>query len=113
MNRRGFLSGATAAAGWMATGGWRAMAQPAITAGGVGTNSGPGSFDYIFLTDTHLEPELSGADGCAMAFRKAAGFHAEFAIHGGDHVFDALAVDKKRADSLFDQYAQTEEALGL
>jgi 3',5'-cyclic-AMP phosphodiesterase len=73
----------------------------------------PGSFDYIFFTDTHLEPELAAADGCAQAFRKAASMHAEFAIQGGDHVFDALAVDRKRADSLFDLYAQTEQALGL
>lgn len=73
----------------------------------------PGSFDYIFLTDTHLEPELAAADGCAMAFRKAASIPADFAIQGGDHVFDALAVDRKRADSLFDLYAHTEQSLGL
>ncbi len=113
MDRRGFLKGTAAglAAGWMGANGVESMAQPAIPAAGAA--SGLGSFDYIFLTDTHLEPELSGTEGCAMAFRKAAGMHAEFAIHGGDHVFDALAVDRKRADSLFDQYAQTEQVLGL
>ncbi len=73
----------------------------------------PGSFDYLFLTDTHLQPELAAADGCAMAFRKSSSLHAEFAIQGGDHVFDALAVDRKRADSLFDLYAHTEQALGV
>jgi 3',5'-cyclic-AMP phosphodiesterase len=73
----------------------------------------PGSFDYLFLTDTHLQPELAAADGCAMAFRKASSLRAEFAIQGGDHVFDVLAVDRKRADSLFDLYAHTEQALGL
>jgi 3',5'-cyclic AMP phosphodiesterase CpdA len=48
-----------------------------------------------------------------MAFRKAATIRADFAIQGGDHVFDALAVDRKRADSLFDLYGHTEQVLGL
>jgi 3',5'-cyclic AMP phosphodiesterase CpdA len=102
MNRRQFLSLSAMAAG--------ATLLPRFTMAAAET---PGSFDYIFLTDTHLEPELAAADGCAQAFRKAASLHADFAIQGGDHVFDALGVDRKRADSLFDLYAHTEQALGL
>lgn len=104
MNRRRFLSLSALTAGALAT-----SASPLFAAAA----EAPGSFDYIFLTDTHLEPELAAADGCGQAFHKAASLHAEFAIQGGDHVFDALAVDKKRADSLFDLYAHTEQALGL
>jgi 3',5'-cyclic-AMP phosphodiesterase len=107
MNRRRFLSLSAITAGALTTGASPLLAAPDASAGA------PGSFDYIFLTDTHLEPELAAADGCAQAFRKAAGLHADFAIQGGDHVFDALAVDRKRADSLFDLYGQTEQALGL
>lgn len=107
MDRRRFLSLSAMTAGALATG-----ASP-LTATPDAKTESPGSFDYIFLTDTHLEPELAAADGCGQAFRKAAGMHADFAIQGGDHVFDALAVDRKRADSLFDLYAQTEQALGL
>ena len=119
MDRRGFLKGTAAglAAGWLGGNGVLAGAQPGGRGVDAGADSaghdGPGSFDYIFLTDTHLEPELSANEGCAMAFRKMAGMKAEFAIQGGDHIFDALAVDRKRADSLFDMYAQTEQALGL
>jgi len=102
MNRRRFLSLSAMATGAAMLPG-RAFASPET----------PGSFDYIFLTDTHLQPELAAADGCAMAFRKAAKLHADFAIQGGDHVFDALAVDRKKADSLFDLYSHTEQALGL
>ena len=109
MNRRRFLSLSALTAGALATGAASHIARAATAA----APEAPGSFDYIFLTDTHLEPELSAADGCAMAFRKAASLHADFAIQGGDHVFDALAVDRKRADSLFDLYAHTEQALGL
>jgi Icc protein len=106
MDRRQFLSLSAMTAGAIAAG-----ASPLLAADAPGET--PGSFDYIFLTDTHLEPELAAADGCAQAFRKAASMRAEFAIQGGDHVFDALAVDRKRADSLFDLYAHTEQALGL
>src|SRR5277367_5886030 len=104
-NRRRFLSLSAMTAGAVATG-LSPLASHAAP-------ESPGSFDYIFLTDTHIEPELDAPNGCAMAFRKARAIPADFAIQGGDHVFDALAVDRKRADSLFDLYAQTEQALGL
>jgi len=48
-----------------------------------------------------------------MAFKKARGVKADFAINGGDHVFDALAVPKERALTLFDLYDKTEQDLGL
>lgn len=70
-------------------------------------------FDFIFLTDTHLQPELDAAKGCDMAFRKARTFHADFAIQGGDHIFDALAVPTQRSLSLFDLYDKTQQDLGL
>jgi len=107
IDRRRFLSLSTLSAAAIAAEAASPFAPAAIAA------EAPGSFDYIFLTDAHLEPELAAADGCAMAFRKAASLRADFAIQGGDHVFDALAVDRKRADSLFDLYAHTEQALGL
>ena len=70
-------------------------------------------FEFLFLTDTHLQPELDAAHGCDMAFRKARTLGAEFAIQGGDHVFDALGVPKTRALSLFDLYDKTQQDLGL
>lgn len=73
----------------------------------------PQDFDFIFLTDTHIQPELDAAKGCAMAFRRMRGIKADFAIQGGDHVFDALAVTKQRSISLFDLYDQTQQDLGL
>jgi 3',5'-cyclic-AMP phosphodiesterase len=106
MNRREFLTTAGMATGAMIAGG---AGRPATAF----ASEPPGSFDFLFLTDTHIEPELDAAHGVAMAYKKAAGIKAEFAIQGGDHVFDALAVDRKRADSLFDLYAHTEQALGM
>ena len=71
------------------------------------------SFDFIFLTDCHLQPELDAIHGTDMAMKKARTIKADFAIQGGDHVFDALAVSKARATQLFDQYGKTEQDLGL
>jgi 3',5'-cyclic-AMP phosphodiesterase len=71
------------------------------------------SFTFLFLTDTHIQPELDAAKGTDMAFKKARGIKADFAIQGGDHVFDSLAVPKERALSLFDLYGKTEQDLGM
>lgn len=70
-------------------------------------------FTFLFLTDTHIQPELDAAKGTDMAFKKARGIKADFAIQGGDHVFDSLAVPKERALSLFDLYGKTEQDLGM
>lgn len=70
-------------------------------------------FEYIFFTDTHLEPELNGVQGCSMAFKKMRGLHADFAIQGGDHVIDTLAVPKAKSLELFHTYDDTQQQLGL
>ncbi len=59
-------------------------------------------FTFLFITDAHLQPELNGVIGTDMAFRKARGIKADFAINGGDHVFDALGVPTARSLALFD-----------
>ena len=71
------------------------------------------SFEFIFATDTHLQPELNASQGCDMAFKKARAIKADFAIQGGDHVFDTMNVSKERAVSLFDLYGKTEQDLGF
>lgn len=70
-------------------------------------------FSFVFITDAHLQPELNGVVGTDMAMKKARTFKADFAINGGDHVFDSLGVPKQRALQLFDLYAKTEQDLGL
>lgn len=70
-------------------------------------------FEFIFFTDTHIEPELDAAHGCAMAFRRMRDVRADFAIQGGDHVFDSLGVPKVRSVSLFELYDKTQQDLSL
>lgn len=104
LDRRKFLqltgiTGAAAAAGGPAVLDW-AAARPL-----------PGSLDFVFFTDTHIEPELDAPHGCDMCFRKIAALKPEFAIMGGDLVYDASGVSRKRADLVFDLYAKTEQTL--
>jgi 3',5'-cyclic-AMP phosphodiesterase len=70
-------------------------------------------FTFLFVTDAHLQPELNGVIGTDMAFKKGRTIKADFAINGGDHVFDALGVPKERALTLFDMYDKTEQDLGM
>jgi Icc protein len=73
----------------------------------------PGSFDFVFFTDTHIQSELDAAHGCDMCFRKIAAIKCDFAVMGGDHVFDALAVNSDRAITVFDLYQKTEQSIQM
>jgi Icc protein len=73
----------------------------------------PGSFDFAFFTDTHIQPELDAAHGCAMAFAKIGAAKPDFAICGGDLVYDVMSEGRPRADTLFDLYQRTEDRLKM
>ncbi len=96
-----------------------AVAGAASVIGGPGTlclaagEPKAGSLDFIFFTDTHIEPELDAAHGCDMCFRKIAATPSDFAVMGGDHVYDALGVDGKRADEVYGLYKKTEQTLRM
>ncbi|WP_353072243.1 metallophosphoesterase family protein [Tunturiibacter gelidoferens] len=106
-NRRQFLTmlGATGLSAAVAP---SLLAAPAPVLGQVRE-----PFTFLFVTDAHLQPELNGVVGTDMAFKRARAVKADFAINGGDHVFDALGVPKERALTLFDLYDKTEQDLGV
>ncbi len=105
-SRRGFLS-LSATAGLASTG---LLPIPAVAAPPVRPHE---TFSFLFITDTHLQPELDAAGGCHACFMKARTIGADFAIQGGDHVFDALGVARPRADDLIGLYTRTEQDLGM
>jgi Icc protein len=96
-----------------ATGLSAAVAPSLLAASAPAGGPAPEPFTFLFVTDAHLQPELNGVVGTDMAFKKARAVKADFAINGGDHVFDALAVPKQRALTLFDLYDKTEQDLGV
>jgi len=102
LDRREFLK-------TMATGG-AALALPSFAGAARAT---PGSFDFVFFTDTHIQPELDAAHGCNMCFSKIAALKPEFAIMGGDHVYDAFGVNGVRAGMVYDLYERAEQQLGM
>jgi len=102
LDRRNFLRTLAAAGAAMALPPFPAAKQPA-----------PGSFEFVFFTDTHIQPELDAAHGCDMCFRKIASANPEFAIMGGDHVYDAIGVNGARAGMVYDLYKRTEQLLGM
>lgn len=106
LNRRAFLGVSAGTAAALALGDKSAFAVLDVP-------STPESFDFVFFADTHIQPELNAPQGCAMCFEKIAGINSDFAIMGGDHVFDAMAVDKTRAKLVFDLYQRTEQSLQM
>jgi len=96
MNRRDFLVSAAAGAAFL--GGTDRVASAA---------SRPGDFSFIHFTDLHIQPELHAADGCTKCISKMNAAKPDFAICGGDLVFDAAEVQYPRAKQLFDLYAET------
>jgi 3',5'-cyclic-AMP phosphodiesterase len=103
LNRRQFLSLSAAAAA--------STALPVLTQ--TAKPKTPGNLRFIFFTDTHTQPELSAAEGTALALQKIKSLKPEFCIQGGDHCFDLAAVPRDRSTMLLDLYARTEHILDL
>jgi 3',5'-cyclic AMP phosphodiesterase CpdA len=74
--------------------------------------AGP-SFSFVHFTDTHIQPELRAADGCRMCFQKINRTKADFAICGGDLVFDAAAQQRPRATMLYGMYGEALKAIEM
>jgi 3',5'-cyclic-AMP phosphodiesterase len=109
--RREFLKALTTSAAALAVFPGTTLLGASVVVAKSAKNLVPGSCDFVFFTDTHIQPELDAAHGCTMAFRRIAAQKPEFAICGGDLVFDALDVHRGRAEMLFDLYRQTESQL--
>lgn len=106
LDRRKFLQ-------WAGVTGAAAVVGGSMPLNWTAAGGAPGPLDFVFFTDTHIEPELDAPHGCDMCFRKIAELKPEFAIMGGDHVYDALGVSGKRADSVFTLYKKTEQILQM
>ncbi|WP_426025109.1 metallophosphoesterase family protein [Brevundimonas sp. TSRC1-1] len=99
MNRRSLICGALVSAG-AATAATAASAQPKTV-----------DFKFVFLSDTHIQPEDGAVEGVHRCFAQVAASDADFVVHGGDHVFDAMEVGRARADVQMALYRQSERLL--
>lgn len=71
------------------------------------------AWSFIHFTDPHIQPELKADAGCRQAFRKMNRLKADFALSGGDLVFDVLAADRPRANTLFKLYRENVKHLEM
>lgn len=62
------------------------------------------SFEFVFLTDIHLKPEMDAPKGFQMAIDRVNRLNPDFVLTGGDLVFDAMRGNQQRCDSLFTLY---------
>lgn len=66
------------------------------------------SFQFIHLTDIHIQPELNAAEGYRQCIAKinALNPRPDFAITGGDLIMDALHTDLDRAELEFNLFSE-------
>jgi 3',5'-cyclic AMP phosphodiesterase CpdA len=71
------------------------------------------TFSFVHFTDLHIQPELRADAGCRACVAAMNAARPDFAICGGDLVFDAAAVAYPRAKQLYDLYAETLKPLSM
>jgi 3',5'-cyclic AMP phosphodiesterase CpdA len=71
------------------------------------------SFRFVHFTDTHIQPELSAAEHTARCVDVINAANADFAIAGGDLVFDVNLVGRPRATQLIALYQRTTSKLRM
>lgn len=62
------------------------------------------SFEFAFLTDIHIKPEMNAPKGFQMAIDKVNELNPDFVITGGDLVYDVMRGNFKKSESLFTLY---------
>jgi 3',5'-cyclic-AMP phosphodiesterase len=71
------------------------------------------SFRFVHFTDIHIEPELSAPEHTARCVEAINATKADFAIAGGDLVFDANLVPRVRATQLVALYQRAVSRLRM
>lgn len=63
-------------------------------------------FEFVFMTDIHLKPEMNAPVGFQMAIDKTNEINPDFVLTGGDNVYDVMRGNQGRADTLFSLYTE-------
>ncbi|MRI01169.1 hypothetical protein GH721_11570 [Kriegella sp. EG-1] len=64
------------------------------------------TFEFAFLTDIHIKPEMNAPQGFQMAIDKVNELQPDFVITGGDLVYDAMRGDFDKCEPLFNLYKE-------
>jgi 3',5'-cyclic-AMP phosphodiesterase len=78
-------------------------------------NSAPqsNSFEFAFLTDIHIRPDMNAPKGYKMAIDAVNRLNPDFVLTGGDLIFDALRGNKSRSDSLYNLFLELSEEFNM
>lgn len=71
------------------------------------------TFEFAFMTDIHLKPEMNAPEGFQMAIDKANELNPDFVLTGGDLVYDVMRGNKGRGDSLFTLFSKMSEGFNM
>jgi 3',5'-cyclic AMP phosphodiesterase CpdA len=71
------------------------------------------NFTFAHITDTHIQVEMKAADGCRMCFAQVRKAKADFALLGGDMVFDAADQSLERAKKVYGLWNETSKLLEM
>lgn len=70
-------------------------------------------FSFVFMTDIHVQPELSADKGLEKAIQKVNELNPDFVITGGDLIMDALGQSRERSDSLYQIYTRIKNQFNM
>lgn len=71
------------------------------------------SFQFVFMTDIHLQPEANAVKGFKQAIQNTNELNPDFVVTGGDLIMDALKQSYGRADSLYTLYETISAELNM
>lgn len=71
------------------------------------------SFEFAFLTDIHIKPEMHAPKGFQMAIDKVNELNPDFVITGGDLVYDTMRGNYKQSESLFTLYKEMSKGFNM
>ena len=71
------------------------------------------SFEFAFLTDIHIKPEMNAPKGFQMAIDKVNELNPDFVITGGDLVYDTMRGNFDQSESLFTLYKDMSKGFNM
>lgn len=77
------------------------------------SNSKDNSFEFAFMTDLHIRPDMNAPKGFQMAIDAVNQLNPDFVLTGGDLIFDALRGNKSRSDSLFTLFTKMSKGFNM
>lgn len=70
-------------------------------------------FEFAFLTDIHIKPEMNAPKGFQMAIDKVNDLNPDFVITGGDLVYDVMRGNFEKSESLFQLYQKMSQGFKM